>query len=178
MLDATANTLAVPSHAGDYGILVSAGTGQLRALLLNAFSMVPAFLGVITGIEAGTQANNWILAFTAGMFLYIALGSMVCSHHDVAVKRQCTAIQTALHSSLCWLFGNAILNDIESAPFEFALRAVEWDPKDIRSGIPFSAAPAIKRRHAILQGPPQAVACRTTRGFHCWLDVYDGNIHR
>jgi zinc transporter ZupT len=44
---------------GDFGILIAAGTGRRRAMLLNFLSGITAMIGVVVGIEAGTKANNW-----------------------------------------------------------------------------------------------------------------------
>jgi zinc transporter ZupT len=72
--------------------------------MFNALSMLPAFLGVVVGIEAGNGANNWILAFSAGMFLYIALGSMV---RDVIQEHH--FIKTAILPSFCLMLLRSIL---------------------------------------------------------------------
>jgi zinc transporter ZupT len=49
--------------AGDFGILIAAGTGRRRALLLNFLSGITSMFGVVLGIEAGTAANNWCVGW-------------------------------------------------------------------------------------------------------------------
>jgi len=46
------------------------------ALTFNLVSSLTAILGLFVGVAVGshsTEANNWILAIAAGVFLYIAL---------------------------------------------------------------------------------------------------------
>ncbi|KNC76979.1 hypothetical protein SARC_10546 [Sphaeroforma arctica JP610] len=66
----------LPQEFGDFGIYLASGTGLKRALALNMGSGLTGLLGVVLGIQAGQNWTPWILAFTAGMFIYIALVSM------------------------------------------------------------------------------------------------------
>lgn len=49
------------------------------ALIFNVLSGVTSFFGLYIGLVVGTteEAQQWILAITAGMFLYIGLVDMV-----------------------------------------------------------------------------------------------------
>jgi len=50
------------------------------ALTFNLVSSLTAILGLFVGVAVGsqsTEANNWILAIAAGVFLYIALVDLV-----------------------------------------------------------------------------------------------------
>ncbi|XP_077867599.1 LOW QUALITY PROTEIN: metal cation symporter ZIP14-like [Saccoglossus kowalevskii] len=68
----------LPHEFGDYAILVSTGMGYKRALFWNAISASFAFLGLYLGLGIGSidGVSEWILAITAGMFLYISLADM------------------------------------------------------------------------------------------------------
>ncbi len=71
----------VLSHApGDYVILLSTGMKWYAALFLNFVSALTAVAGFFVGVAVGTEseeAQNWILAVTAGQFLYIAFVDLV-----------------------------------------------------------------------------------------------------
>ena len=51
----------------------------LQALMFNCLAASPTFFGLCVGIAVGenTNANPWIFAIAAGMFLYIALVDMI-----------------------------------------------------------------------------------------------------
>lgn len=70
----------IPQELGDYGVLIKAGFTKPWALAFNFITACTAFLGVIIGLGVGravTDANKWILAFTAGGFFYIALADLM-----------------------------------------------------------------------------------------------------
>lgn len=60
-------------------MLVKAGMTVKQAITYNMVSAVIAFLGMIVGIFIGSNESSivWVLALTAGMFLYISLVDMV-----------------------------------------------------------------------------------------------------
>ena len=65
---------------GDYVILLSTGLSWYSALLFNLFSALTAVVGFFVGVGVGTEseeANSWILAFAAGLFIYVALVDLV-----------------------------------------------------------------------------------------------------
>ncbi len=63
-------------------ILMSTGMTWYVALLFNFFSALTAVVGFFVGVAISTtseDANGWILALAAGIFLYIALVDLVSS---------------------------------------------------------------------------------------------------
>ncbi|KNE59553.1 hypothetical protein AMAG_03815 [Allomyces macrogynus ATCC 38327] len=71
----------LPHELGDYAVLLTAGIPKWRAALYNAACNATSFVGVAIGIglyEAISEdAQAWVLAFTAGGFLYISLSNLV-----------------------------------------------------------------------------------------------------
>ena len=65
--------------SGDFAILIKSGMPIKHALAYNIVSALISYIGLILGIIIGNieSAHTWILALTAGMFLYISLVSMV-----------------------------------------------------------------------------------------------------
>ena len=49
------------------------------AILYNCLSSIFAFIGLVVGLLLGSQGNfsSWLLAGTVGVFLYVALVSML-----------------------------------------------------------------------------------------------------
>ncbi len=65
----------IPQEISDFSILVRAGFPRRWALVANFLSAVPAFLGLVIAIPIAESANDaqmWVLAITAGGFVYIA----------------------------------------------------------------------------------------------------------
>ena len=61
-------------------ILLSTGLTWYAALLFNFISALTAVIGFFVGVAVGTESeelNGWILAFAAGLFVYIALVDLV-----------------------------------------------------------------------------------------------------
>eukprot|EP00010_Vexillifera_abyssalis_P002775 CAMPEP_0201560242 /NCGR_PEP_ID=MMETSP0173_2-20130828/78168_1 /ASSEMBLY_ACC=CAM_ASM_000268 /TAXON_ID=218659 /ORGANISM="Vexillifera sp., Strain DIVA3 564/2" /LENGTH=534 /DNA_ID=CAMNT_0047974685 /DNA_START=232 /DNA_END=1836 /DNA_ORIENTATION=- len=70
----------VPQELADFGILLHAGFSKTWAILFNLLSALWAMLGLVIGLAIGESvedAEKWILAITAGGFLYIALADML-----------------------------------------------------------------------------------------------------
>jgi zinc and cadmium transporter len=84
-----ATTLAIISHEipqeiSDFGVLVHSGMKPSRALMFNFFSAVFAIVGVCTGwilAEGSEQFEPFLLAFSAGGFMYIAASDLVPELH-------------------------------------------------------------------------------------------------
>ncbi|XP_032240302.2 zinc transporter ZIP10 [Nematostella vectensis] len=77
----------LPHELGDFAILIKSGLTFKQALAYNMASAVISFLGLIIGILIGNMdtSHSWVLALTAGMFLYISLVSMLpelCSYQE------------------------------------------------------------------------------------------------
>ena len=74
--------LSLPSlpSTGDYAILLSTGLSWYSALIFNFMSALTAVIGFFIGVAIGTESeevNAWVLAFAAGIFIYIALVDLV-----------------------------------------------------------------------------------------------------
>lgn len=70
----------VPHEIGDFAILLQSGVSRKNAMLLQLTTAVGALAGtalsLLTG-GSGETAATWILPFTAGGFIYIALVSVI-----------------------------------------------------------------------------------------------------
>lgn len=76
----------LPHEFGDFAALLNAGWSWKRALAFNFFSSLTAFVGVIVGLglgDIGEQTQMYIIALTAGMFIYVALADLVSCVIDV-----------------------------------------------------------------------------------------------
>lgn len=69
----------VPHEIGDFAILVQSGVSKKNAMLLQLTTAVGALLGTAISLLAqnSLMATQWILPFTAGGFIYIALVSVI-----------------------------------------------------------------------------------------------------
>ncbi len=91
-----ATTLAImfheiPQELGDFGILVHAGFTRSKALLFNFFSATLAIAGGAVALVVGMAYQNfsfYLLAITAGGFLYIAATDLMPElHKDISTKK-------------------------------------------------------------------------------------------
>ncbi|MBI5414707.1 ZIP family metal transporter [Candidatus Peregrinibacteria bacterium] len=74
----------IPQEIGDFGVLLHAGMEPAKALFLNFLSAVFAILGVFFGwgIQGKMETMTpFLLAFTAGGFLYISASDLVPELH-------------------------------------------------------------------------------------------------
>lgn len=84
-----ATTLAVMAHEipqeiSDFGVLVYGGFSKKKALFFNFLSAVMALIGVVVGFFLATGIEyfaNYILAFAAGGFIYIAASDLIPELH-------------------------------------------------------------------------------------------------
>jgi len=69
----------LPHEIGDLAVLLESGLSIPRALILNLVSALTAFAGLFLGLAAGSNEELvvWLLAVTAGMFLYVAWLNML-----------------------------------------------------------------------------------------------------
>lgn len=74
----------IPQEIADYSILVAGGIHRKKALLLNVLSAGTAVLGALVGYYFGSHSEKvvpYAVAFSAGMFLYIALSDLIPELH-------------------------------------------------------------------------------------------------
>ena len=64
---------------GDFAILLKSGLTFRQAVTYNVASAIISYIGLVLGIIIGDihSAHSWVLALTAGMFLYVSLVDMV-----------------------------------------------------------------------------------------------------
>ncbi|XP_033728816.1 zinc transporter ZIP4-like [Pecten maximus] len=69
----------LPHELGDFAVLLSTGMSVKKALFLNFVSSLTAFIGLYIGVSIGSneEARLWILSFGAGMFMYVALSTLM-----------------------------------------------------------------------------------------------------
>lgn len=71
----------VPHEIGDFAILIQSGCSKKNAMLLQLTTAVGALFGTAISLLAqdssGALAASWILPFTAGGFIYIAMVSVI-----------------------------------------------------------------------------------------------------
>lgn len=69
----------IPHEVGDFAILLSSGFDTWSAAKAQALTATGGLVGVVTGLTAEylSSSSSWLLPFTAGGFLYIALVSIV-----------------------------------------------------------------------------------------------------
>jgi len=99
----------IPQEIGDYGILVYGGLSRRKALLYNLFSALTAVAGGIIGYYASERVlwlKYYLIPFTAGGFIYIALVDMVPELHKKSegLKSGFQFIFIFLGFFLMWVF--------------------------------------------------------------------------
>eukprot|EP00051_Salpingoeca_urceolata_P014111 m.178652 g.178652 ORF g.178652 m.178652 type:complete len:637 (+) comp17984_c1_seq3:3083-4993(+) len=68
----------LPHEIGDFGVLLECGYSVYRALFWNVVSSLTSYVGLFIALSTSTgDSRAWILAFTTGMFLYIALTDLL-----------------------------------------------------------------------------------------------------
>ena len=69
----------IPHEVGDFAILLSSGFDKWSAAKAQAITATGGLIGVVAGLTAEhlSSTSSWLLPFTAGGFLYIALVSIV-----------------------------------------------------------------------------------------------------
>lgn len=67
---------------GDFAILLTTGLSRKKVIIINLLSSLTAFIGLYIGLAIGSDevTVQWTMAITAGMFIFVALGDMVCNH--------------------------------------------------------------------------------------------------
>ncbi|CAG9854381.1 unnamed protein product [Phyllotreta striolata] len=71
----------VPHEIGDFAILLQSGVSRRNAMMLQLTTALGALAGTALSLLAqnagGVEAASWVLPFTAGGFIYIALVSVI-----------------------------------------------------------------------------------------------------
>ena len=69
----------LPHEVGDFALLLHSGMSVKLAIFYNCVSSIFAFIGLVVGLLLGSQGNfsTWLLSATVGVFLYVALVSML-----------------------------------------------------------------------------------------------------
>ena len=81
----------IPHELGDYVILISSGMPKMRAFLYSLAANVSGFIGALIGtaINEAKGIQPWVLSFTAGNFLYLALSDLIPELlHDHSKQRR------------------------------------------------------------------------------------------
>ena len=110
----TATTLAiiiheVPQEVGDMGVLVRAGYSKKKAMLVNLVSAASAVLGGVVGFYYLNRFESfipYILALTAGGFIYIAAADLLPEAHaesDTRTKISIHSVAVVLGILVMWL---------------------------------------------------------------------------
>lgn len=105
----------VPHEIGDFAILIQSGVSRKNAMLLQLTTALGALAGtavsLLTG-GTGEAAATWILPFTAGGFIYIALVSVIPELLD---EEKPNLLQTLLQvaSMLCGVYMMVLIAEYE-----------------------------------------------------------------
>jgi zinc and cadmium transporter len=74
----------VPQVAGDFAVVLAAGSSRSRALVLNFSAALGGLAGALLMLTFGARMPNvvpYVLAFAAGNFLYVAMADLIPSLH-------------------------------------------------------------------------------------------------
>lgn len=98
----------VPHELGDFAVLLNSGLSMCRALLFNFISSLSAMAGLYVGLAISTheETRTWIVAITAGMFLYIALVDLM---PQLLEEKKDQPVQMFLWNNVGILFGAAAM---------------------------------------------------------------------
>jgi zinc and cadmium transporter len=91
----------IPQEIADFATMVNSGVSKKKALLFNGASALAAFAGALVMFIFRTALEPYlpyVVAFSAGMFLYIALSDLIPELHRHTVKQKEKWIQ------LIWFF--------------------------------------------------------------------------
>ena len=81
----------IPHEVGDFAILLKSGFSLREAAKAQILTACGGLVGVVTGLTAEhmSSASTWLLPFTAGGFLYIALVSIIPDLLECSSIRHC-----------------------------------------------------------------------------------------
>ena len=75
----------LPQEMGDYGILVYAGFERRKAVLYNFLAALSIVIGGLFGsffISLVNELSSWMVAFSAGAFLFLSASELIPEIHD------------------------------------------------------------------------------------------------
>lgn len=81
----------IPQEIADFGVLVHGGLGKVKALMFNFISGLTALVGALVGfffLEKIAELLPILLAFTAGMFIYISCSDLIPELHKDFEKQK------------------------------------------------------------------------------------------
>lgn len=96
----------IPQEIADFVTLIRSGVSAKRALKLNFFSALSSLVGAVVMYFLGEQVESLlplIVAFSAGMFLYIALSDLIPELHHSTKDNQQKWVQ------IIWFFAGIIM---------------------------------------------------------------------
>jgi zinc and cadmium transporter len=102
----------IPQEIGDFAILVYGGFSKTKALVYNLLSALAAVAGGVVAYYAFAQISwlkEFLVPFTAGGFIYIALVDMVPELHGKAKGRKIVAQTVSVIAGLCIMWWLKIL---------------------------------------------------------------------
>lgn len=103
----------IPQEIGDFGLLLYSGYSRGKALLFNLISALTAVAGGLLFFffsGAVEHVESYALAFTAGMFLYIASADLLPElHKEKRAKRSLVQLALILlGAALIWLIARTL----------------------------------------------------------------------
>lgn len=102
----------IPQEIADFSVLLGQKVSKLKTLFFNGFSAITSLIGAILTYflsEKITVFLPFIIAFTAGMFIYIAASDLIPELHRSSVKKT-----NAWHQTGTLLFGIFLVIIIKS----------------------------------------------------------------
>ncbi len=115
----------IPQEIGDFGLLLAKGMNRRSVLLVNLVSALATLVGAVLIYGFGGQigiSESFLLALTAGFFIYIAASDIIPTIHAEPMRRWAN-IQTAVLIIGIILVGFAANIAHELVPHESSARA-------------------------------------------------------
>lgn len=93
----------IPQEIADFSVLLSQRVSKLKTLAFNGLSALTSLCGAVMTYYLSDQISSFlpfIIAFTAGMFIYIASSDLIPELHKSSIKKT-----NAWHQTAMLLFG-------------------------------------------------------------------------
>lgn len=77
----------IPQEIGDFGLLLKFGYEKSRIIMINVISAFASTIGALVTFALGSETEisaGYLLALTAGMFIYIAASDLIPTIHEEA----------------------------------------------------------------------------------------------